>query len=459
MIGIVSSSHPELDRLAGELCRRGVLDVFVRRYVNKGRLWEKILLSLPAAKQRYASTFGRRPLSPGLSADKVTDAGVLYDFLAALFSRSKLGSFSATASHFMAKQFASAIGQKGAELLANMDTVVGNYSVAEPAFKRVKARGGRTILNYPNAHHHYSRRLLAEEAEREPEFASTITTETSRLAPVLDRECELADTILVGSSFVHRSFIEAGLGAKHIVVIPYGSETSRFSPRDEPDSDSTFRVLFVGQLTQRKGISYLLRAYKIFHGAGTELMIAGRFIGTPAALNPYRDLFSYLGNLPHAQLPLLYRNADVFVLPTLLEGMPLVVLEAMASGLPIITTSHGPGDIVRDGVEGFIVPIRDSEAIADRLEHLRANPEMRAEMGRSARQRALEFTWKAYCEKAAAIVLRSGPDALRPGNVSSRQGALADARRPYNSAASPTLTTDSGTAAEAARLCGEATHP
>ena len=83
------------------------------------------------------------------------------------------------------------------------------------------------------------------------------------------------------------------------------------------------------------------------------------------------------------------------------------MLEAMASGLPVITTSHGPGDIVRDRVDGFIVPIRDPEAIVNTIEYLRANPEIRAEMGRSARARALEFTWKAYCEKAAQVVLGS----------------------------------------------------
>jgi glycosyltransferase involved in cell wall biosynthesis len=93
------------------------------------------------------------------------------------------------------------------------------------------------------------------------------------------------------------------------------------------------------------------------------------------------------------------------VFPTLIEGMPLVVLEAMASGLPVITTPNGPGDVVRDGIDGFVVPIRDPGAIIEKLEFLRANPDQRAEMGRNARERALCFTWQAYRRNASRFLV------------------------------------------------------
>ena len=86
--------------------------------------------------------------------------------------------------------------------------------------------------------------------------------------------------------------------------------------------------------------------------------------------------------------------------------MPLVVLEAMACGLPVIVTANGPADIVRDGIDGFVIPERDEDALCDRLERLHAQPERRVEMGRRAALRAREFGWDTY----AATALRALDD-------------------------------------------------
>jgi glycosyltransferase involved in cell wall biosynthesis len=165
--------------------------------------------------------------------------------------------------------------------------------------------------------------------------------------------------------------------------------------------------LFVGQIGQRKGISYLLKAYDLFRGSGTSLTLVGNFYGSQEPLRRYRKLFQHVSNVPRERLADFYRRADVFVFPSLLEGMGLVVLEAMASGLPVIVTPNGPGDIVRDGVDGFVVPTRDVDAIADRLDYFQANPEVRKQMGVNARERALEFTWEAYGQKARYALKKS----------------------------------------------------
>jgi glycosyltransferase involved in cell wall biosynthesis len=96
---------------------------------------------------------------------------------------------------------------------------------------------------------------------------------------------------------------------------------------------------------------------------------------------------------------------DVFVFPSLFEGFGLVLLEAMAMGLPIITTPHTAGpDLITDGIEGFIVPIRSADAIAGRLDLLRRNPDLRTDMGERARRRAAEFTWEQYGDSLATCV-------------------------------------------------------
>jgi glycosyltransferase involved in cell wall biosynthesis len=100
-----------------------------------------------------------------------------------------------------------------------------------------------------------------------------------------------------------------------------------------------------------------------------------------------------------------FRRADVFVLPTLCDSFALVHLEAMACGVPVITTPNC-GSVVRDGVDGFVVPIRDAEAIADTIELLLADRALRERMGQNARARAREFTWERYGERLLGALNR-----------------------------------------------------
>ncbi len=409
---VVNSANPEVDRLAGELARRGQLQKLVRRYANMGRRWERALQKVPALSHHYGSTMGRRALPPGLSATNVTDAGVSNDFLAAIALRAG-GPLGLQANKYLLELRRQSIARKAAAMVGNAQLMVGNYGVSLLAFERVKRAGGHTVLNYPNAHHRFQSALCAEEAEREPRFAGTFTNEMTSLASVFDDECALADRILVGSSFARWTFEAAGLVTTNVAVVPYGCDTSMFCPNETAKPKDVFRAAFVGQLSQRKGLSYLLRGYEAFKGPGTELVLAGRPVGDPTILDPYRHLFTYLGSLPQRQIAALYKQTDVFVFPTLMEGMGLSLLEAMAAGLPVITTDRGTGDLVRDGIDGFMVPIRDPLAIAERLEYLRAHPEIRVAMGRAARSRALEFTWARYCQQAADLVT----DLIGTGNA------------------------------------------
>jgi glycosyltransferase involved in cell wall biosynthesis len=239
----------------------------------------------------------------------------------------------------------------------------------------------------------------------------------------LEIECALADCILVGSTFVKRSFIEMGHAAEKVSVVTYGVDTEQFSPRMAPRNDGVFRVLFVGQIGQRKGMSYLLRGYELFRRHDTELHLVGRYGSGYEVYQRYADLYRHTRSVPHGDLPALFHQADVFVFPSLIEGMPLVVLEAMASGLPVITTTHGPCDVVRDGVDGFFVPIRDAQAIAMRLDQLYRDPSLKEEMGRNARAQALRHTWSDYARRAADVVLRRDrPPALPPQSVGQPHG-------------------------------------
>jgi len=224
----------------------------------------------------------------------------------------------------------------------------------------------------------------------------------------------LADAVLVGSGYAADSFVAEGVERSKMRVVPYGVDLQTFTPAP-PGSQgrsSRFNVIYAGQLTQRKGIAYLLRGYRQFARQDSHLTLVGSIVGSDAPLRPFADLFEHI---PHQTRPALaesYRQSDVFVLPTLIEGMPLVVLEAMACGLPVIVTANGPADIVRDGVDGFVIPERDADAVCDRLDRLYRDPDMRAAMGLQAAQRARAFGWEAYTAKARRVLADLGDEVV-----------------------------------------------
>jgi glycosyltransferase involved in cell wall biosynthesis len=403
----INTSFSEMDYLAGESAQRGLLSRYIRPYTNKGRIWERAIASIPGAGDYYSRTFGRRRLPEGLPPAYVREAAVALDVAMALVHRF-VGNVTWNRQLKEALMHArtQAIANAGARLLHDECAVVASGGCAEKTFRRMKTKTGLCILNYPLAHHRFTRKLLLEEAELEPAFAGTLNSHDlpKWLEERLDEEIALADHILVGSSFVRESFVKEGIPAEKLEVIPYGTDTRLFEPVTSKPQTDCFKLLFIGQIGQRKGISYLVRAYKQFRDPKTSLTLVGKIQGDGSAFHPYGELFRHIDHVPHTYLRDIYQQADVFVFPTLVEGMPLVVLEAMASGLPIITTPNGPSDIVRDGVDGFIVPIRDPDSILEKLEYLRANPGACAEMGVNARRRALEFTWCAYQKRAGAVL-------------------------------------------------------
>ena len=407
---VVNFNSPELNHLALALAQHGQLSRYVRPYVNKDRWWERCLGELPLTGRLVAGSFGRRRLKDaGLSA-LTQEAGVWADLCAASFVR-LLGLPAAHRHHWasaMRKQVRVAVAQEAARHAPRAGCVVAYEGFALPAFEALRP-GARAVLSYPVAHHRMRRRVRDEENEREPAFAASwpgFDDWPDGHEQRLDAEIDRADAVLVGSTYARDTFVAEGVPAAKLRVVPYGVDLTLFHPNAEPrPREATFNVIFTGQLTQRKGLSYLLRGYRQFQRADSHLTLVGSFVGGLQALRPFADLFEHVPHRPRAALAAIYRASDVFVFPTLVEGMPLVVLEAMACGLPVIVTANGPGDIVRDGIDGFIIPERDEDALCDRLERLYGDRDLRLQMGRNAAARAREFSWDAYGDAARACLV------------------------------------------------------
>ena len=275
---LINTAFSEMDYLAAKSARNGLLSRYVRPYAYKGRPWERAIASLPGAGDFYFRTIGRRRLPKEFPAAFVHEAAVALDVALALAHRFK-GNFA------WAGQFEVLINARTPE---NSNTgakparecaVVASWGCAEPAFHRMKANAGLCILDYPLAHHRFTRTLLLEEAELEPSFAGTLNSHDwpKWLEERFDVEIALADHILVGSSFVRDSFTAEGISAEKLAVIPYGADTQAFPARNQKAPNGLFQPTLCGTDWSTQGnflsatrISKVPRSKNVFDARGQD---------------------------------------------------------------------------------------------------------------------------------------------------------------------------------------------
>lgn len=210
---------------------------------------------------------------------------------------------------------------------------------------------------------------------------------------VAPAEFELADRIIVQSEYCLLSFVEEGFSPERLFVLPRAVDFGVYAPGPAKDG-SVFRVLFVGMVSLRKGILDLLQAWRKLALPRGELWIVGKVDNEISPLLcSYRDdpSIRFFGHAARGASDF-YSQVDAFALPSIVEGSAKTNYEAMAAGLPVITTLNA-GSVVRDGVDGFIVPIRDPDVLAEKIRFLFESPDVAEEMGRSARQRVAEYSW------------------------------------------------------------------
>jgi glycosyltransferase involved in cell wall biosynthesis len=262
----------------------------------------------------------------------------------------------------------------------------------------------RRVYDLPIAYWATAQGLLAEEAQRYPDWEPTLgaTRDSAEKLARKTKELELAELVVCPSNFVHESLPEKIRTTKRTTVVPFGSPP--ILP-NERKSSTNLRVLFAGALTQRKGLADLFAAMKLLDSERVELVVMGSLL---QSLDWYRERsrnFSYEAPRPHLDVLRLMRTCDLFVLPSIVEGRALVQQEAMACGLPLIATRNaGADDLIEDGVTGFLVPIRSPEAIAEKIDWCAAHRESISGMGIAAQERAATLTWRGYGEKVLGAI-------------------------------------------------------
>jgi len=271
-----------------------------------------------------------------------------------------------------------------------------------------------------------SGRIMREERERFPGVEAQDSEELVEGGIRADREVfDMSNLVLAASEFTRQSLLKLGCAAEKIAVVPYGVDQRWF---DLPARPVRGRVLFVGTVGLRKGNHYLAEAYRILkdRGVETEFRVAGPYDPHVTA-TPLFDGPTYLGQVPRTLVTDEFAQADVFVLPTVAEGFGLVHLEAMACGVPVVTTPNC-GSLVRDGMDGYIAPVRDPHALADRIEELIRDRATRDRMSRNARQRAEQFTWDAYSKTLVQAILKADESGRRHAILPELPQALSQSR-------------------------------
>jgi glycosyltransferase involved in cell wall biosynthesis len=261
-------------------------------------------------------------------------------------------------------------------------------------FRRGARHGVQRIWDLPLPHYATIEQLWKDERARWPEAVDGPPhIEPPWKQRRKDEELALATKVSVASAFTKESLERLGVRAP-IVIAPYGFPVEQF-PARRTRPEGPFTVIAVSSHDLRKGTPYLLEAWKRAAIPGAELHLVGRMRLSKRFLDGYAGLFQHVPPVPRATLPARYAAADVVAFPTLGDGFGIVIQEAMCCGTPVITTRCGGGpESITDGVDGWLVPPRDIDALVERLRACAADRDRTFAVGQAARARAERFTWK-----------------------------------------------------------------
>ncbi len=281
-------------------------------------------------------------------------------------------------------------------------------------FKKAKALGIQCVYDLPIGYWKSSRLLLQAELDCNPAWSSTLTgfKDSAEKLARKDEELALADVIFVASSFTKKTLEDYSGKLPEIRVIPYGFPDVIFDRTYLPLVDRKLKVLFVGGLSQRKGLSYLFEAVEGFANEVTLTVVGKKAVDDCRVLNEALGTHTWIPSLPHNEILDCMRNHDVLVFPSLFEGFGLVITEAMSQGTPVITTERTAGpDLISASIDGWLVEAASSVAIKKVFVEILQKPELLKQFGQAAQTKARTRPWSVYGNETVS--------ALQQGNSNS----------------------------------------
>ena len=287
--------------------------------------------------------------------------------------------------------------------LEDLDILVGWSSFSLNSFIKAKNYKCLKILERGSTHIEHQRDILKEEYDFysiKPKIPSEYIVSKEK------SEYELADYISVPTEFVKQTFIDRGVNKDKIIKIPYGVNLDEFKQtnnelKKNKSENETFRIIYVGNCSVRKGIFYLMKSFVELNLKNSELLIIGNI---DKDIKHIMDLYlknkniKYIKAQKQNELYKLYNRSNIFVTCSVEEGLSMVQLQAMSCGLPVICTSNSGGDeIIDNGIEGFILPIRDTVALKKKITLLYKDKNLCQKMGQKAKVKTINhYSWENY---------------------------------------------------------------
>lgn len=361
--------------------------------INNNRYLKKIVTSYPKFKlEKY-----------GIERDKIYSI-ILKEILIKFLNKLSFLNSIFDYNYFLCEYF----DHRASKHLEFKDTdiLVGWSGFSKKCFLEAKKFKCIKILERGSSHIQFQQKILYDEYIRlgiKPNIPSK-----KMIYKELD-EYNLADFICVPSEYVRQSFIKYGIKKDKIIKLPYGVDLQEFSLiESKKKKDSKFRIISSGSVSIRKGSHYLLEAFTRLKLSNSELIFVGEISSDfKHIIKKYSNLenVKFINKQKQDKLKYFYNIADIFVLCSIEEGLAMVQAQAMACGLPVIcTTNTGGSEIVDDGVNGYIIPIRNVKILMDKINILYNDREKLKLMSKNAHVKARsQLSWKKYGDRMLNI--------------------------------------------------------
>lgn len=388
-------------RLAAALKEKGILCKYVTTiYMKKGTLMNSLVKLLKGDNQKRLLAKRCAALDDEEVKVICEPLGILMLFINRIDHKKKV---KIRVDRLLAKRF----GVKAAKyaIRCGADAVVMYDSYAGAGFQYLKKKAPhiKRIMDASAAYAGYVGELIDRESQNSSEL-ETVCKKTypeywdNKWRKEVFCEVHYSDYILAASQYCANSYVRAGLDAKAACIVPYGVDINKFVPAKTNESDKLI-LIYCGNGTVMKGLRYLLDVMTKLEDMPIKLIVVGAVDIREPIYVKYANAknVEFTGKVNHEQINEYYQSAHVYVLPTLTEGLSLAGLEAMASGLPLICTTHsGVSDLIREGENGFVIPIADETALYERVLWCFNNKQTLGDMSIHARKTAEGYSWKRY---------------------------------------------------------------